>query len=72
MGILLHPPSLERTPRQGQTPPCPDPPSLWVPGAGVTRCGAIPARSCLAATPTHNHRRACLKMKVFVCCASSK
>uniref|UniRef100_A0A8C0UPX7 Ephrin RBD domain-containing protein n=1 Tax=Cyanistes caeruleus TaxID=156563 RepID=A0A8C0UPX7_CYACU len=23
-------------------------------------------------TPTHNHRRACLKMKVFVCCASSK
>ncbi|XP_029819904.1 disintegrin and metalloproteinase domain-containing protein 15-like, partial [Manacus vitellinus] len=21
-------------------------------------------------TPTHNHRRACLKMKVFVCCAS--
>uniref|UniRef100_A0A8D0KXH9 Ephrin RBD domain-containing protein n=1 Tax=Strix occidentalis caurina TaxID=311401 RepID=A0A8D0KXH9_STROC len=22
-------------------------------------------------TPTHNHRRACLKMKVFVCCASS-
>ncbi|NXW11614.1 EFNA3 protein, partial [Fregetta grallaria] len=23
------------------------------------------------ATPTHNHRRACLKMKVFVCCAST-
>ncbi|XP_019329670.1 PREDICTED: ephrin-A3 [Aptenodytes forsteri] len=23
-------------------------------------------------TPTHTHRRACLKMKVFVCCASSK
>uniref|UniRef100_A0A8C5TM22 Ephrin RBD domain-containing protein n=1 Tax=Malurus cyaneus samueli TaxID=2593467 RepID=A0A8C5TM22_9PASS len=23
-------------------------------------------------TPTHNHHRACLKMKVFVCCASSK
>ncbi|XP_010224235.1 PREDICTED: ephrin-A3 [Tinamus guttatus] len=22
-------------------------------------------------TPTHNHRRACLKMKVFVCCAST-
>ncbi|XP_030043781.1 ephrin-A3 isoform X2 [Microcaecilia unicolor] len=22
-------------------------------------------------TPTHNHRRACLRMKVFVCCASS-
>ncbi|NXL40107.1 EFNA3 protein, partial [Glaucidium brasilianum] len=38
---------------------------------GVTRRGATPARSCLAATPTHNHRRACLKMKVFVCCAST-
>uniref|UniRef100_A0A8C4WCS1 Ephrin A3 n=1 Tax=Gopherus evgoodei TaxID=1825980 RepID=A0A8C4WCS1_9SAUR len=23
-------------------------------------------------TPTHNHRRACLKMKVFVCCTSSE
>ncbi|XP_025901756.1 ephrin-A3 [Nothoprocta perdicaria] len=23
-------------------------------------------------TPPHNHRRACLKMKVFVCCASSE
>ncbi|NXA44316.1 EFNA3 protein, partial [Eudromia elegans] len=23
------------------------------------------------ATPTHNHRRACLRMKVFVCCAST-
>ncbi|XP_029437614.1 ephrin-A3 isoform X1 [Rhinatrema bivittatum] len=22
-------------------------------------------------TPTHNHRRACLRMKVFVCCAST-
>lgn len=32
---------------------------------------AVPAPSqSVAATPTHNHRRACLRMKVFVCCAS--
>ncbi|MEE6527972.1 hypothetical protein FKM82_029786, partial [Ascaphus truei] len=23
------------------------------------------------ATPTHNHRRSCLKMKVFVCCVTT-
>ncbi|NXN32782.1 EFNA3 protein, partial [Nycticryphes semicollaris] len=64
--LLLRPPSPKHTPRQGQTPSCPDPRSLWVPRAGVT-----PTCSCLAATPTHNHHRACLKMKVFVCCAST-
>lgn len=53
-------------------PLCPDPPSLGIRGVGVTAIKPLSAHSCLAATPTHNHRRACLKMKVFVCCASSK
>lgn len=70
--MLLHSPSPERTLGQDQTPLCPDPPSLGVPGVGITATEPLSARSCLAATPTHNHRRACLKMKVFVCCASSK
>ncbi|PKU30904.1 ephrin-a3 [Limosa lapponica baueri] len=35
------------------------------------KAGVTPTCSCLAATPTHNHHRACLKMKVFVCCAST-
>ncbi|XP_027564303.1 ephrin-A3-like [Neopelma chrysocephalum] len=70
-GVLLHSPSPEHTPGQDQTPPCPDPLRLGVPGAGVTTTEPPPALSCLAATPTHNHRRACLKMKVFVCCAST-
>lgn len=46
--------------------------SRGMPGTGVPSPGATPTHSCFAATPTHNHRRACLKMKVFVCCASSE
>lgn len=69
---VLHSPSPEHTPGRTRPPLCPDPPSLGVPGVGVTAVEPLSARSCLAATPTHNHRRACLKMKVFVCCASSK